>query len=145
MNIQKFKQPCALLIVSLIFSGAPVTADGFSPKKARRGVKKSNYVRTDLIRKICPDLVEATPNPQEGWIRPSDLRVKWSITKIIPTYNGYPPVIICNYKLSENFQLDYRFNLPSNNYTCTQVSGAPRMVECKSRPPIKIGGNKKGK
>ncbi len=65
MKIQKFKQLCALLIVSLIFSGAHV-ADGFSPKKARRGVKKSNYVRTDLIRKICPDRVEATPNSQEG-------------------------------------------------------------------------------
>ncbi len=144
MNIQKFKQLCALLIVSLIFSGAPAAA-GFSPKMARRGAKKSNYVRTDLITKICPAVAEATPNPQEGWMRSSNLRIKWSNTKVISTYNGDPPVIICYYKLSVDFLIDYRFNLPSNNYTCTQVSGAPRMVECKLRPPIRIGGNKKGK
>ena len=143
MNIQKFNQLWALLIASLIFSGA--SAAGFSPMKAKRGVKKSNYLRTNLISKICPAVVEATPNPHEGWMRPGNLRIKWSNTKIVPTYNSYPPTIICNYKLSENFQLDYRFQLPSSLYTCTQVSGAPRRVECKSRPPIKIGGNKKGK
>jgi hypothetical protein len=144
MKIQKFKRLFALLIVSLIFSGASHAA-GFLPKKVKRDVKKTNYVRTDLIIKICPNVVEATPNPQEGWMRPGNLRIKWSNTKIVPTYNNYPPTVICNYKLSENFQLDYMFNLPNSNYTCAQVSGAPKMVECKSRPPIKIGGNKKGK
>ncbi|CAN5610740.1 hypothetical protein BH20ACI4_BH20ACI4_05940 [soil metagenome] len=138
MNIQKIKQLCVLLIASLIF------AVGTVPANAKRNVEKSNEMRADTIVIRCPEFIKTSIQKEDGqgdWVLTSgSLRVKWSRLRIIPTYSGNPGSILCYYEVAKGTELNI-YQYIANNYTCTQLPD-PRAVECKSRPPIKIGGNK---
>ena len=138
LTMQSVKS-CILLIAALILADVPVS---FAAAKAKRNDRKPRLVRMETIIKVCPERIKAVPQPQEGWMRAADLIVKWTNTKIVPVFGGSSPQIICIYELSKDYRFDYSFILPGSNYICQPISA--RGAECRERPPIKIGGNKKG-
>jgi len=138
MNIQKIKQLCALLIASLIFASVPALS---APSKAKREVKKMNVVRANTIVIRCPDPVKAIiTDATEGiWSRGTVL-VKWTSAKFSAGADGNDPRLYCNYNVSKDKDLQL-IRVFQGRYDCKQLPD-PKAFQCKSFPPIKIGGNK---
>jgi hypothetical protein len=97
-------------------------------------------MRADAIVIRCPDFVKAIITDDiEGWTR-GTVPVEWTSAKFSAGTKGNDPRLYCNYSVSKDRDLQL-IRVFQGRYDCKQLPD-PKAFECKSFPPIKIGGNK---